>query len=332
MRRDRISRLADRRRLYTNETYDQARSQLRPDRQPIPTPPTDQLHFETGLWHEIVDSRGDFTAYPFGIRRVRPLADTIELEMESERRANEILRRILPSYEPDGEVHGVPALRIRQRTQKGIEVHQCGRATSAWLTGLPARAWKRIEAETLDTIAELAWRPLWKGPADWSEEELTYEQRWNTGEWARTFRAGAWCSSGLLRRIANFHTITPVDYVSGYKGLGIRGYDGLRPVRWCLELDHRRSVHYRQQQLVDALTNPELGLPVTRAHHLDPIYPPHETKNWIRLDDEGRTGLIELRFTTITYTSLRPDSKKTQPLHQEMAETIRARVEAVLAC
>ncbi|MEV8351070.1 hypothetical protein ACFVTT_25545 [Streptomyces niveus] len=80
------------------------------------------------------------------------------------------------------------------------------------------------------------------------------------------------------------------------------------------------------------MTNPELGLPVTRAHHLDPIYPPHETKNWIRLDDEGRTGLIELRFTTITYTSLRPDSKKTQPHHQEMAETIRARVEAVLAC
>ncbi|MDQ0904674.1 hypothetical protein QFZ22_000659 [Streptomyces canus] len=154
MRRDRISRLADRRRLYTNETYDQARSQLRPGRPPIPAPPAQQLYFEAELFHEVVDSHRDFTIYPFGIRRVRPGTDSIEVEVESEQRAHEILRSILPSYEPDGEVHGMPGLRIWQRTKKGIQIHQSRRATSAWLTGLPPRVWKQVEAEALDIIAE----------------------------------------------------------------------------------------------------------------------------------------------------------------------------------
>ena len=329
MRRDRISRLADRRRLYTNETYDQARSQLRAGQPPIPAPPVEQLRFEADLFHHILDSRYDFTAYPFGIRRVRPGTDSIELEVESERRAHEILRTILPSYEPGDDVHGMPGLRIRQRTKNGIEIHQVGRATSAWLTGLPASAWKRAETEALEIIlAELAWRPLWKGPDHWSDEELVHEQRWNTGEWSRNFQAGAWCTSGLLRRLALFHTIVPADYVSGYRGLGIRGYEGLGPVRWCLDLEHRTGVRYRKQELVDALTDPEFGLPVARAHHLDAIYPPHEMENWIRLDDEARTGLTELRFSTFNYRSLQ---QETDPKYRAIVEAIRARVDAVLA-
>jgi hypothetical protein len=36
-------------------------------------------------------------------------------------------------YEPDGDVHGKPVLRIRQQTKNGIGIHQSGRATSAWL-------------------------------------------------------------------------------------------------------------------------------------------------------------------------------------------------------
>lgn len=329
MRRDRISRLADRRRLYTNETYDQARSQLRPGRPPIPAASGEQLRFEADLFHQIIDSRHDFTAYPFGVRRVRPRTDTIELEVESEKRAHEILRTILPSYEPGGEVHGMPGLRIWQRTKNGIEIHQAGRATSAWLTGLPAAVWKRVEAQALDIIlAELAWRPLWKGPDQWTEEELAFKQQWNTGEWSRNFQDGAWCSSGLLRRLAVFHTIVPVDHVGGYRGLGIRGYEGLGPVRWCLDLDHRTGVRYRKQELVEALTDPEFGLPVARAHHLDAIYPPHEMENWIRLDDVARTGLIELRFTTFDYRLLQRDTK---PEYREIVETIQRRVDAVLS-
>ncbi|WP_445520938.1 hypothetical protein [Streptomyces sp. NEAU-174] len=190
MRRDRVSRLADRRRLYTGETYDQARSQLKPDEPPIPAALADQRNFEAELFYTLLRSHR-FTQYPFGIRRVSPGTDSITLEVESEKRAEEILNRILPASEPDGDVQGIPAVRIRHRTQKGIEVHQCGRQTSAWITGLSGPAWKRAEAACLDTLADNAWRPLWKGPAEWSDEEALYEQRWNTGEWARHFQRGA---------------------------------------------------------------------------------------------------------------------------------------------
>ncbi|WP_328884651.1 hypothetical protein [Streptomyces sp. NBC_00299] len=260
---------------------------------------------------------------------MRPRVDSIELEVESEQRAHEILRTILPSYEPGGEVHGMPGVRIWQRTKNGNEIYQCGRVTSARLTGLPVGAWKRVEAQALDTIpTELDWRPLWKGPDRWSEEELAFEQQWNTGEWSRNFQAGAWCSSGLLRRLALFHTVVPADHVSGYRGLGINGYEGLGPVRWCLDLDHRTGVPYRKQELVDALTDSEFGLPVARAHHLDAVYPPREMENWIRLDDEARTGLIELRFSTFNYPSLH---RKKDLKYRAIVAAIHARVDAVLA-
>ncbi|MEU4490116.1 hypothetical protein AB0H94_35480 [Streptomyces purpurascens] len=122
----------------------------------------------------------------------------------------------------------------------------------------------------------------------------------------------------------------PADHVD-YGGLGTVGYDGPAPVRWCLDLDHRTGVPYRKQELVDALTDPEFGLLVARAHHLDAIYPPHEMENWIRLDDEARTGLIELRFTTCNYPSLQPDLPRAKPKYRAIEETVRARVDAVLA-
>lgn len=64
-------------------------------------------------------------------------------------------------------------------------------------------------------------------------------------------------------------------------------------------------------------TPSEFGLPVARARHLDAIYPQHEFGNWIRLDDEARTGLIELRLATFNYPSLQ---RMTDPKYRAIAE------------
>ncbi|CAM5559429.1 hypothetical protein [Streptomyces purpurascens] len=327
MRRDRISRLASRRQLYTNETYQQARNLLHPGRPPIPAPDcAEQRNFEADLFHQVLDSYTDFSASPFGIRRVRPQPDTIELVAETEQRARRLLTWLLPSYEPDGEVHGMLGLRIRQRTPKGVELHIAGQHTSAWLTGQAPEIWKRAETESFERAADLGWKALWRGPEKWSVEELSFEQQWNTGEWTRQFRAGAWSASGLLRRIGLFHTLTAADAVTGYKGLGINGYVGSGPVRWCLDIIHRSGVRYQKQDLVEALTDPEFGLPVARAEHLDAIYPPETMENWIRLDDEARTGLIELRFTTCNYEQLQVSS--CDPEYHAIAEAVERRVSA----
>ena len=48
----------------------------------------EQLRFEVDLFHQILDFGSDFTAYPFGICHVGPGIDTVELEVESERRTD----------------------------------------------------------------------------------------------------------------------------------------------------------------------------------------------------------------------------------------------------
>ncbi|MFG3552344.1 hypothetical protein [Streptomyces sp. NPDC047725] len=234
------------------------------------------------------------------------------------------LNRLLPCYEPGGEVHGIVGLRIRQRTSRGVELYIAGQRTSVCLTGVSLKVWKRAEAESLEHVADIGWKALWRGPEKWSEEELAFEQQWNTGEWARQFRAGAWSASGLLRRIGLFHTLTACDAVTGYKGLGINGYDGNGPVRWCLDIIHRTGVRYQKQALIEAMTDPEFGLPIARASHLDAIYPPETMENWIRLDDEARTGLIELRFATCNYEQLQVLS--CAPGYRAIAEAVEQRV------
>jgi hypothetical protein len=325
MRSARISQLAARRQLYTNETYQQARNLLRPGRPPIPGADCDeQRNFEAELFYQILECHRDFTAYPLGIRRVRPQPDTIELVVESEDRAQRLLPWLLPCYEPDGEVHGIPGLRIRQRTASGVELHLAGQRTSAWLTGQHHTVWKSAESERLEWVADAGWKPLWRGPERWSTEEVAFDQEWNTGEWLRQFQAGAWSASGLLRRLGLFHTLTAADAVTGYKGLGINGYDGSGPVRWCLDIIHRSGIRWRKQDLLDAVTDAEFGLPVSRASHLDAIYPPETMENWIRLDDEARTGLIELRFTRCDYEQLQLST--CGPEYQAVAQVVERRV------
>ncbi|MFF5435506.1 hypothetical protein ACFY5K_36655 [Streptomyces griseofuscus] len=321
----RLGRLAARRQQYTNETYQQARDMLRPGRLPIPGADCDEQRiFEAELFYQVLESNRDFTAYPFGIRRVRPQPDTIELVVESDERARRLLSWLLPSYEPGGEVHGIPGLRLRQRTARGVELHIVGQRTSAWLTGPHRDVWKRTETESLEHLADIGWKALWRGSEHWSTEEVTFEHEWNTGEWSRHFRGGSWSASGLLRRLGIFHTLTAADAVTGYKGLGINGYEGGDPVRWCLDIIHRSGIRRHMQDLVEAVTDAEFGLPVSRADHLDAIYPRETMKNWICLEDEARTGLIELRFTTCNYEQLQLTT--CGPTYQAIAEVIERRV------
>ncbi|MFD5098307.1 hypothetical protein [Streptomyces albidochromogenes] len=322
MRRDRISRLAEFRTRYTNETYQQAHSALHASLPPIPPAASDeQRNFEADIFDELLKCHARFTEYSFGVRRVHPQPDTIKLELESPQRGEDLLRQILPVYEPDlSEVHGLPGLRISERTKQGIELHISGRRTSVWLTGLPPAAWRRAENAVLRSTNELFWWPLWRGSDEWTVQEHASEERWNTGEWTRHIHAGAWCTSGLLRRLPSFHTIVPADVITGYKGLGVLGYDGIGPVRWVLDLDYSPGVPHYKDQLVEALTDPDFGLPLTPAHHLEQALGRPLPSNMVRLDDTARTSLIELRFSTGMHRAF---AQQHQPQYEEIVERVR---------
>ncbi|MEU9191445.1 hypothetical protein AB0D14_44655 [Streptomyces sp. NPDC048484] len=135
---------------------------------------------------------------------------------------------------------------------------------------------------------------------------------------------GAWSASGLLRRLGLFHTLTAADAITGYKGMGTIGYEGSGPVRWCVDIIHRSGIHRPKRNLIEALTDAEFGLPVSRADHLDAFYPPETLENWIRLDDEARTGLIEFRFTACDYEQLQLST--CGPECQAIAKTVERRV------
>ncbi|MFI0742420.1 hypothetical protein ACH4PU_30740 [Streptomyces sp. NPDC021100] len=328
MRHNRFSKRAEARRRYTGESYEQARRGLEPGRAAIPEPASaHQRLLEAYVLGAALHSRYDFTEFALGIRRVRPHAGWVSLEVESEGRAKELLPMLLPVYEPDGDVHGLLGLRIHRRTERGIELREVGRQTSVWLTGLPPSAWDRAERSLLERTRESGWIPLWKGPARRSPEEAAFAQQWRTGRYAQNFEAGAWLGSGLLRRLPLFHNVVAADLVTGHKGApSIRGYEGLGPVRWCIDIDHRTGVPHRKEELVAALTDTELGLPVRRAHHLDQLYP--RTAHWVRLDDEAATGLIELRFTTMDYKF---DDPRYDGRYRDLHAGIRRRVAAVLS-
>ncbi|MFJ2094732.1 hypothetical protein ACIOEW_36590 [Streptomyces sp. NPDC087901] len=324
MRHHRVSRTAELRCCLTGETYQQAYAALRRGQPPIPPASTaEQRNFEADVFDELLKSRNRFTEFTFGIRRIHPHPDTLKIEVESEQRATDLLHRLLPVYELDtGEVYGLLGLRIRQISERGIELHICDRQTSLWLTGLPPSAWRRI---TKNRPAELApgWRSLWHNTGTWTAEEAASETQWNTPKWTQHFYDGAWCTSGLLRRLAAFHTVAPAYAVTGWKGLGIPGYGDKSPVRWCLEVDYRPGVPQHRDQLVGALTDPVFGLPLASAQHLDASRGGPLPAHIVQLDDAGRTALIELRSSIGMFDSLKKR-------HPDVDARIRNRVQRIL--
>ncbi|MGW7347987.1 hypothetical protein [Streptomyces sp. NPDC054854] len=323
--RNRQSRIAERRCCYTNEPFARARASLRPDQAAIPPAVGgEQRNFEAVVFDELLKCHHRLTEYTFGIRRVHPLPDSLELEVESEERARDILVRFLPASDETGEeVDGILGLRITRCTKRGIELHVAGQQTSLWLTGLPPAVWQRSEREVLDNTRSNGWQPLWRRTHSWSRTELAYEARWNTGEWARQMRAGAWYTSGLLRRLPLFHRVSPAQTVTGYKGLPVLGYDGFGPVRWVLEIDFRDARHHADH-LVDMLTDRSFGLPLAPALHLERSQGSPLPPNILRLDDAERTALLEMRLSTGMYRSYIAQ-------HPEAANRIQQRVGAVLA-
>jgi hypothetical protein len=262
----------------------------------------------------------NFTEFPFGIRAVRPFPTTLTLHAESPARAASLLTALLPAQDPDsGELYGIQGLRIRRRSQAGIELHVAGERTSLWLSGVPVRAWSRAEETELNRVLAMGWQPHWRCQTGWTTAERAWEQRWFTGEWQRQHQAGAWCASGLLRRLALFWKVAAAEMVSGYEGTPTIGYPGEEhPVRWCLELASASPHPSLQEELLRELTDPVCGLPLERATHLDQRIP--VPSHMVRLDDPAHTGLVQLTFAAFNYLAT------DEPHHSKLFDRIRERV------
>ncbi|WP_405676316.1 hypothetical protein OG239_41700 [Streptomyces sp. NBC_00868] len=334
MRHSQSSRQAERRCLYTAESYQQALEAQQSDRTLIPAAVGPQQHYEARLFEAVVDSARDFTERPFGICSVRPGKASVTLRLESAERATDLLRLVLPSYSDEDGRQGLAGSRIRQRTRRGIEIAGVHGQASVWLTGLSSAEWTRAEADIAEECSETGYRPLWQEPS-WTAEaeraiDLDPADAERNRRWDAYVNHGAWCASGLLRRVALFHTVTTADLVTCMRAAPcIIGYPGLGLVRWAFELDRRPGLPDSQQTLITALTDPDFGLPLRRVPFHIPFY--DNLPHYARIGDEADTALIELRSSEIAYRSLEGRPPWGDPVRfAEMGRAIRRRVDKVL--
>lgn len=285
------------RRLYTGKTVQQSRraiAALPPDAAPIPDAVWQgQQRLESLVLLGLLEYRQIYTRYPLGIAAVQPESDGISLRVENEERAVEILFNLLPTYAAGQEVHGVPGLRIVRRNRTAVELCVLGEPTSLRLTGLPARIWRSAEGRTLDrwidpNSMQLCWR---SSPRAWTMPE--YERHAQGEDESDSFmlrrQHGTWLGSGLLRRVALFHTVSNTFLLDGYQG------DALRGTRLLLRFSQVREHGPGPHNIVAALMHPVFGLPLHLKRFRGDTDEGRGGDQQFVLGDPNETAVLDLR-------------------------------------
>ncbi|MFI1205606.1 hypothetical protein ACH4VR_40330 [Streptomyces sp. NPDC020883] len=258
----------------------------------IPTPTQHaQLLFESEIFYQILGTQRHYFEYPLGIRYVEPTADGVRLHLDSSKSLDSLLRGLLPrrvshNNRKRDEIYGLYGVRICARTDHGIELRRLGQPTSLKLTGLSRRAFARAEAKLLRWAEEDGAEACWRAEGDWTACERQWDVERQPLIYVSTWRDAAWLPSGLLRRLGLLHTVAVPQIVTGHEArLG---------ELWILRLDHFPDTGLRRAELVEALTDPDNGLPLQLQGHR-------------KLVPGGSLGLVLLKAADGTALQLRYD-------------------------
>ncbi|MEU5137705.1 hypothetical protein [Streptomyces californicus] len=266
-----------------------------------------QLLLESEAFYRILSFQRDFFEFPFGIRYVQPSAEGIQLDLESSASLDGLLAALLPGRVPVStgrdEIHGLNGVRITTRTDRGIELRRLGQPTSVRLTGLSRRAFQKAEAALAERTCDLGGEANWRAGDTWTTDERRWEDERQPLIYESTWREAAWLPSGLLRRLGLLHTVAIPHVVTGHESrLG---------EWWILELDHASDTSLRRAELVQALTDPEHGLPLELRGHRDLIL--GEGLGLVLLKASDGSAALQLRYDRFDY-----------PVREERAEMFAA--------
>lgn len=261
----RLSSLARARIIYTGESYQVAREFLKnsDNLRPIPSPSTSQALFESDVFSRLSDG-GSWSAHPVGINGVRLgshhdviiyLDSHVELSSGDEYPMTaHALDRLLPYSEPGIQVNGVTGLRVAHVHGVDLHLRRVGTDSRIIIRGIPGCNWTKYLNERWNLLAENGYPPLWKS-SSWTDHERHHEESAPTV--SRIERDIAWLGSGLLRRVALFHTAS-----SAYSTRSWISDD-----EWIFELDAQYDVGIDHETLLSRLTDPIWGLPLRIAEH-----------------------------------------------------------------
>ncbi|MDX3206651.1 hypothetical protein [Streptomyces scabiei] len=282
----------------------------------IPAPAHhEQLLLESEVFYWVLGSQRNFFEFPFGIQYVQPTADGIRLHLESNASLDSLLAGLLPGRvsagTDDDEIHGLNGCRITARSERGIELRRLGQPTSIRLTGPSRRAFQKAEAALAERIRDHGGEASWLAGDTWTAHERRWEDERQPLPYESTWRDAAWLPSGLLRRLGLLHTVAVPQVVTGHESrLG---------EWWVLELDHDADTGLRRAELVQALIDPEHGLPLELRGHRD--LTPGKSLGLILLKSPDNTATLQLRYDRFDYP--------VKPERAEMFAAIRRRISTV---
>jgi hypothetical protein len=284
--------------LYTGESYRDLRSYADVGSvQPIPAAVGDQQWLESELFRRITDF-GEWLAHPLGVARVRINPDnTLMVYVDNFYRllkgdtkyafAEHVVRSCLPHMCENGELRGVPGLRIVGIKGRDLTVSLPNSDCRVVLRASAGTRWSSHIAALEADLTHDALQGMWKEPT------LTVRERRFEAETAPRVsvhrRELAWLGSGLLRRIALLHTSNNAYSTKQWVTAGT----------WFFEFDRRFDVPVDHDTLISRLCNPRRGLGLQVKHAMCMCAYPEAKWGDCVLDLEavdGSPGVLQLRF------------------------------------
>lgn len=259
----RLSTLARSRALYTGERYQSALEGLRGQRGPRPSPlpdaSADQAFLESQILTQLCNARA-WSAHPVGIARVQVYggkATVIHLDSHVEfpegggryAMAALALDHLLPYAEPGIQVGGITGLRVAGVHGTDLHLTLAGTESRCVIRAIPGTVWKEHLDKRWEALVEAGCPPLWSHPSSCTEERNHLASHRLV---VQTDHDIAWLGSGLLRRIALFHTSSSAHRTRSW----------ISDDEWVFELDTWHSVIVDHDTLLSRLTDPTWGLPL----------------------------------------------------------------------
>ncbi|MEU1091467.1 hypothetical protein ACFYPN_31955 [Streptomyces sp. NPDC005576] len=240
-----------------------------------------QARLESRVLEQLGTTPG-LCAHPFGIASLSATVTSLTLHLDAymghERDSfpEYCLSRLLPAAPAPGcgdDPHGIPGLRMNGIEADGRQLHlhtvKDGQ-TATLVLALPkglTEGWADIECRHRHWCDDNGLRPLWTAP-QLDGVESRHLRAYPSLEGSRARRAAV--GSGLLRRIALFHTVAAFYRVQCWD-------DG---DSWKIDA---RTAHPRapwHDQLLQRLCHPRWGLPVRVAHRFCRCAEPDHPYQW----------------------------------------------------
>ncbi|MEU7144711.1 hypothetical protein ABZ942_35065 [Nocardia sp. NPDC046473] len=309
----RVAHLIRTRRLYTGEPYGALKAGTIFDNStPIPSAATSAQALLESKIFSIFGDYGEWLAHPLGIARVRIMGmeGGLAIWLDSHAELHPICREpgvwrpgkiyrfsqtlagmLLPHAHRDEEMTGIPQLRIVSVRGRNLTVSLVGTSSRLTLCGVPGTRWVDDIEEFRSSQGDSTETPIWLTPALTSAEK-EFEDMFPRV--TANSRQLAWLGSGLLRRVALFHTTS-----SAYRTRFWINPDRRTGGEWVFELTTRQDVAVDHDGFLARLLDPVWGLPL-RIHRefcmcdVDASWGRECTYDLMHVG--GERGVLQLRF------------------------------------